>query len=115
MTNIKILHRSGVVAQDLFRGANDTWHLQGPAKTLRRRVPHPHLTHRLFIHFFHAAAVQQTIYWLDNHGNPYWDLCFMKEKDQVGADIYIGDKSYAGHGPQGSPRWQGSLLRELHQ
>ena len=49
------------------------------------------ITHRLFIHFFHATAVQQTIEWLDHHGIPYSDLCFLKEKDQVGADIYIDD------------------------
>jgi beta-phosphoglucomutase-like phosphatase (HAD superfamily) len=49
------------------------------------------ITHRLFIHYFHAAAVQQTVNWLDSHGIPYWDLCFMKAKTQVGADIYIED------------------------
>jgi 5'(3')-deoxyribonucleotidase len=49
------------------------------------------ITHRLFIHYFHALAVQQTIEWLDHHGIPYHDLCFMKEKEQVGADIYIED------------------------
>jgi 5'(3')-deoxyribonucleotidase len=45
----------------------------------------------LFIHFFHQEAVSQTIGWLDQHGIPYSDLCFMKEKDQVGADIYVDD------------------------
>ena len=49
------------------------------------------ITHRLFIHFFHAIAVGQTIEWLDRNGIPYRDLCFMKEKEQVGADIYIED------------------------
>ena len=49
------------------------------------------ITHRLFIHYFHRAAVSQTIDWLDKHGIPYWDLCFMKQKEQVGADIYIED------------------------
>lgn len=49
------------------------------------------ITHRLFIHYFHNAAVSQTIDWLDYHGIPYWDLCFMKAKEQVGADIYIDD------------------------
>jgi hypothetical protein len=29
--------------------------------------------------------------WLDNHDIPFWDLCFMKHKGQVGADIYIED------------------------
>jgi 5'(3')-deoxyribonucleotidase len=49
------------------------------------------ITHRLFIHHFHELAVRQTIEWLDNHGIPFWDLCFMKDKDQVGADMYIED------------------------
>lgn len=49
------------------------------------------ITHRLFIHYFHRAAVSQTIDWLDHHGIPYWDLCFMKQKEQVGADLYIED------------------------
>ena len=49
------------------------------------------MTHRLFIHYFHNLAVSQTVDWLDRHGIPYWDLCFMKDKEQVGADIYIED------------------------
>jgi len=49
------------------------------------------VTHRLFINFFHNLAVSQTIDWLDRHGIPYWDLCFMKDKAQVGADIYVED------------------------
>jgi 5'(3')-deoxyribonucleotidase len=49
------------------------------------------ITHRLFLHFSHAVAVHQTIEWLDYHAIPYRDLCFMKDKDQVGADIYIED------------------------
>jgi len=35
--------------------------------------------------------VSQTIDWLDKNGIPYWDLCFMKAKEQVGANIYIED------------------------
>lgn len=49
------------------------------------------VTHRLFIRFFHNLAVSQAIGWLDRHGIPYWDLCFMKDKAQVGADIYVED------------------------
>jgi len=49
------------------------------------------ITHRLFIHYFHRTAVSQTIDWLDHYGIPYWDLCFMQEKDEVGADIYVDD------------------------
>jgi len=50
------------------------------------------VTHRLFIHYFHNLAVSQTVDWLDRHGIPYWDLCFMKDKEQVGADIYVEDR-----------------------
>jgi len=35
--------------------------------------------------------VSQTVDWLDHNGIPYWDLCFMKEKEQVGASVYIDD------------------------
>ena len=49
------------------------------------------ITHRLFVEYFHTAAVSQTIEWLDYNGIPYWDLCFMKAKEQVGADIYVED------------------------
>ena len=49
------------------------------------------VTHRLFIHYFHKLAVGQTIDWLDQNGIPCWDLCFMKAKEQVGADIYVED------------------------
>ena len=49
------------------------------------------VTHRLFIHYFHNLAVSQTVDWPDRNGIPYWDLCFMKDKEQVGADIYVED------------------------
>jgi 5'(3')-deoxyribonucleotidase len=35
--------------------------------------------------------VQQTVEWLEHHGIPYWDLCFMRDKGAVGADLYIED------------------------
>ena len=69
--------------------------IPGARSTLRRLSDEGYririITHRLFIHFFHQEAVSQTIEWLDRHGIPYSDLCFMKEKDQVGADIYVDD------------------------
>lgn len=49
------------------------------------------ITHRLFIPYFHQIAVRQTIEWLDKYDIPYWDLCFMKEKAAVGANLYIED------------------------
>lgn len=49
------------------------------------------ITHRLFIKYFHEPAIRQTIEWLDRYDIPYWDLCFMKEKAAVGADLYLED------------------------
>ena len=49
------------------------------------------ITHRLFIKYFHKEAIQQTVAWLDMHGIPYWDLCFMRDKAEVGANLYVED------------------------
>ncbi|ABL65027.1 5' nucleotidase, NT5C type [Chlorobium phaeobacteroides] len=86
------LHRFAVTQRSLFSSMEM---VPGARKYLRQLSDEGFririITHRLFIHYFHASAVQQTVEWLDNHGIPYWDLCFMKEKEQVGADIYIED------------------------
>jgi beta-phosphoglucomutase-like phosphatase (HAD superfamily) len=86
------LHRFAVTQRGLFQTSPM---IPGARNYLRRlsdegariRI----ITHRLFIHYFHRASVGQTIDWLDHNGIPYWDLCFMKQKEQVGADIYIED------------------------
>jgi beta-phosphoglucomutase-like phosphatase (HAD superfamily) len=86
------LHRFAVLQRSLFETSPM---IPGARKYLRRlsdegariRI----ITHRLFVFYFHKAAVSQTVGWLDHHGIPYVDLCFMKEKQQVGADIYIED------------------------
>jgi uncharacterized HAD superfamily protein len=86
------LHRFAVTQRNLFGSASM---IPGTRKYLRLlsdegariRI----ITHRLYIHFFHREAVSQTTDWLDNRGIPYWDLCFMKQKEQVGADLYIED------------------------
>jgi 5'(3')-deoxyribonucleotidase len=49
------------------------------------------ITHRLYIKGAHQQAVSQTVEWLDHFGIPYWDLCFVKDKPVVGADLYIED------------------------
>ncbi len=49
------------------------------------------ITHRLYIHWFHKEAVRQTTDWLEHHGIPYWDLCFMRDKAAVGANLYLED------------------------
>ncbi|HSP05540.1 MAG TPA: 5'-nucleotidase [Acidobacteriota bacterium] len=86
------LHRFAVVHRNLFRELKP---MEGAPATLRRlsatgiriRI----ITHRLYIKHFHQQAVLQTITWLDHWGIPYWDLCFMRDKAAVGADLYIED------------------------
>ena len=81
-----------MTARNLFR---DVPMISGARKVLRRLSDEKYhiriITNRLYVYYFHATAVQQTIDWLDHHGIPYLDLCFMKKKDQVGANIYIDD------------------------
>ena len=86
------LHRFAVTQRDLFESMKP---IAGAPQALRRlgtegiriRI----ITHRLFIRHFHETAVAQTVRWLDNHGIPYWDLCFMRHKGAVGADLYVED------------------------
>lgn len=86
------LHRFAVTQRNLFR---ELVPISGAAAALRRlstrdiriRI----ITHRLYIKFFHLETVQQTTGWLEHHGIPYWDLCFMKDKAAVGANLYIED------------------------
>jgi len=86
------LHRFAVTQRDLFKTAPM---IPGARRYLRLlsnegariRI----ITSRLQIQYFHNTAVTQTTDWLDANGIPYWDLCFMKVKEQVGADIYVDD------------------------
>ena len=86
------LHCFAVTQRELFSSSKM---IPGARKYLRKlsdegariRI----ITHRLFIYYFHNDAVRQTVDWLDGNGIPFWDLCFMKDKEQVGADIYIED------------------------
>lgn len=86
------LHRFAVTERQFFKNVPV---MPGCAAGLRRlsaqRVRIRIVTHRLFISHFHQEAVTQTVAWLDGHGIPYWDLCFMKDKAAVGADLYVED------------------------
>lgn len=86
------LHRFAVVQRNLFR---DMAPIPGAPSALRRLsqrdVRIRIITHRLCIKYFHQEAVAQTTRWLEHHGIPYWDLCFMKDKAAVGADLYVED------------------------
>lgn len=85
-------HRWAVTQRDLFKVMTP---IKGCPQALRRlsksTVRIRIITHRLFIRYFHLPAINQTVHWLDRHGIPYWDLCFMGEKDRVGAHVYIED------------------------
>ena len=85
------LHAEAVAA-GLFRRldplpgvAEALWRLSDAG--IRIRV----ITHRLFVSGAHGASAADTVTWLDEHKIPYWDLCFMADKPQVGADLYIDD------------------------
>ena len=86
------LHRFAVIQRRLFKTFQV---IPGAGTSLRRLSVEGYriwiITRRLYINFFHELAVPQTVRWLDGHRIPYRDLCFMSEKDQLGADVYIDD------------------------
>lgn len=86
------LHRFAVTQRDLFKVLPP---MPGAPLALRKlsaaNIRIRIITHRFFIKYFHQIAARQTIEWLDHHDIPYWDLCFMKEKSAVGADLYVED------------------------
>jgi 5'(3')-deoxyribonucleotidase len=88
----KGIHRYAVTQRNLF---SNMPLIPGAAPALRRLsdggVHIRIITHRLFIAHSHQQAVQQTVAWLDRHAIPYWDLCFLEDKVDVGADLYIED------------------------
>lgn len=49
------------------------------------------ITHRLIVRGSHAASAADTVTWLEQQRIPYWDLCFVADKPQVGADLYVDD------------------------
>ena len=49
------------------------------------------ITHRLYVNWGHASAVADTVTWLDEQKIPYRDICFLGNKPEVGADVYIDD------------------------
>ncbi len=87
------LHLYAITQRDIFRNLRPLER----APVVLRRLAYVHkvrvriITHRLFIPRFHETAINQTVEWLDKYGIPYWDLCFMKDKAGVGADLYIED------------------------
>jgi 5'-nucleotidase len=85
-------HRAAVVEDRIFRtmpampGVAETlWRLSDAGIWIRI------ITHRLYVNWGHAAAVADTVDWLDAAGVPYRDLCFLGAKPQVEADCYVED------------------------
>lgn len=86
------LHKFAVTQRSLFKELKP---IKGAPQTLRKLsnndVRIRIITNRLYIKYFHQMAARQTIEWLDQYDIPYWDLCFMRDKAAVGADLYIDD------------------------
>ena len=86
------LHRFAVTQKNLFESMEP---IKGAPQALRRlsaegiwiRVA----THRLFIPNFHAQAAVQTINWLESYDVRYWDLCLIKDKSAVAANLFVED------------------------
>jgi 5'-nucleotidase len=88
----EVLHRRAILEHRMFRTmapipgcAEVLWRLSDSGVWIRL------ITHRLYTNWGHAVAVGDTVAWLDEHGIPYRDLCFLGDKPQVEADAYVDD------------------------
>lgn len=85
-------HRRAVVEHRMFRWLDP---IPGAADVLRRLsdqgVRIRIITHRLYLPGMHALAASDTVEWLDEHDIPYWDLCMVARKGDVGCDLYVDD------------------------
>jgi 5'(3')-deoxyribonucleotidase len=86
------LHRHAVSERRMlatlpaFDGAADAlWRLSDAGIWIRI------VTHRLYVNWGHAAAINDTVTWLDSNRIPYRDICFLGAKPEVEADCYIDD------------------------
>jgi 5'(3')-deoxyribonucleotidase len=86
------LHRRAVLDHRMFRtmpvmpGAADAlWRLSDAGVWIRL------ITHRLYVNWGHAVVLEDTAAWLDTSGIPYRDICFLGQKPEVEADVYVDD------------------------
>jgi 5'(3')-deoxyribonucleotidase len=87
------LYAYAVERRDLLRELPP---VHNASQVLRRlwRTKRPRIriiTYRLYFPGFHRIAINQTIDWLDRWAFPYWDICFMRTKSAVEANVYIED------------------------
>ncbi|MFA9445627.1 hypothetical protein [Egicoccus sp. AB-alg6-2] len=85
-------HRTAVVEDRMFRhmqplpGVSEAlWRLSNRGVWIRI------ITHRLLFNWAHESSAADTAYWLDANEIPYRDLCFIGDKPNVGADLYVDD------------------------
>ena len=90
--HFRTLHRRAVLEHRVFRTmpiidgcADALWRLSDAGVWIRI------ITHRLYVNWGHQEAVSDTVAWLDEHGIPYRDLCFLGAKPEVDADLYVDD------------------------
>jgi len=85
-------HRRAVLEDRIFRtmrplsGVSEAlWELSDRGVWIRI------ITHRLLFNWAHETSAADTAWWLDTHHIPYRDLCFIGDKPDVGADVYVDD------------------------
>jgi 5'-nucleotidase len=85
-------HRRAVLEDRIFRhmdpmpGVSEAlWRLSDRGVWIRI------ITHRLLFNWAHETSAADTAAWLDAHRIPYRDLCFIGDKPNVGADLYVDD------------------------
>lgn len=89
------VHTEAVMKRRMFatmpaiEGAADTlWRLSDAGVWIRI------ITHRLHVKGGHSTAVSDTCTWLEAHNIPYRDICFLGEKPQVEANMYVDDSPF---------------------
>lgn len=84
--NHAVNERRMLATLPVFDGAADAlWRLSDAGIWIRI------VTHRLYVNWGHAAAINDTVTWLDANRIPYRDICFLGAKPEVEADCYIDD------------------------
>ncbi len=85
-------HRRAVLEDRMFRhmeplpGVSEAlWELSDLGVWIRI------ITHRLIFNWAHEISAADTAAWLDANQIPYRDLCFIGDKPNVGADLYVDD------------------------
>lgn len=83
---IAVMDHDMLATMDVIDGAAEAlWRLSDAGVWIRI------ITHRLYVNWGHQKAVADTAGWLDRHGIPYRDICFLGAKPEVEADAYIDD------------------------